>query len=285
MNIIEIAKEFLGPFETTDAVICLSGLFLFALWLLRTSFGTRALVNSPPRRNNMPLIVPFLLFIFSFGMLTFGSFFSTKFFNSGPLWKIEIIDTVFNGLAGIISIAIILIFTGMFFSRGLKGFGLNIKTIHKDFLAAFLNLLAIWPIILVVLILTASFARMIEGSDYQIQQHEELVSISENPVLWSRIAIAVMAVIVTPVLEELLFRGLLQTTFRSILRIKNAAWIAILITSIIFATMHAIPTHWPTLFILGVCLGYSYEKSGSLYRPIFIHMLFNSISIIAVWIG
>ena len=282
MNILEIVKEFLGPIDTPDIIICLLGFILFALWLLRTSFGTRALENSPPRRNNMPLFLPFILFIFSYGMIIFAGFLAAKYFNSGPLWKIQIIDNVFNGLAGIIAIIIILIFSYVFFARGLKGFGLNIKTIHKDFLAAFLNLLAIWPILLVVVTLTVFFAKAMKGPDYQIPKHEELVSISENSVLWVRIAIAVIAVIVTPILEEFTFRGLLQTTFRSVIRTKNAPWIAIAVTSIIFVMMHANPTHWPTLFVLGVCLGYSYEKSGSLFRPIFIHAIFNAISVIGV---
>jgi len=220
----------------------------------------------------------------SYGIIAFVGFFTSKFFYTGPLWKIEIIDYAFNSLAGIIAILIILIFSYIFFARGLKGFGLNIKTLHKDLLAAFVNLLAVWPIMLVVLILTAFFAKIINGSDYQIQKHEELVSISENTVIWAKIAIALAAIIVTPVLEELLFRGLLQTTFRSALRTKYAAWIAIALTAMLFAMMHSIPAHWPTLFVLGACMGYSYEKSGSLFRPIFIHAIFNATSIIGVLI-
>jgi membrane protease YdiL (CAAX protease family) len=63
---------------------------------------------------------------------------------------------------------------------------------------------------------------------------------------------------------------------------RYGAWIAILISSGLFAATHADTGHWPALFVLGVCLGYAYEKSGSLFRPIFIHSLFNATSIIAV---
>jgi membrane protease YdiL (CAAX protease family) len=35
------------------------------------------------------------------------------------------------------------------------------------------------------------------------------------------------------------------------------------------------------LFVLGVTMGYAYEKSGSLLRSIFIHAMFNGISIVA----
>ena len=284
MNILEIAKEFLGPFETVDVIICLSGFLLFVLWLQRTSFGIKALDNSPPRRNNMPLFLPFVLFIGSFSIITLGDYLSAMYFGNRPNWQVVFINNIFFCIGGLISTIVILIFAGIFFARGLKGFGLNLKTIHRDFLAAFINLLAIWPIMLVVITLTVFFAKIIKGSDYQMQQHEGLISISENPVLLARIAIAVVAIIISPIVEELLFRGLLQTTIRSILKIKNAAWMAIIITSVLFAMMHAVYVHWPTIFILGVCLGYSYEKSGSLYRPIFIHALFNATSIIGVLI-
>jgi membrane protease YdiL (CAAX protease family) len=108
-------------------------------------------------------------------------------------------------------------------------------------------------------------------------------------------------------LEEILFRGLFQTMIRTFLehrpaslgsdqihlwrtksetclttvKIRNKAWLAIAICSVIFATIHTNAAHWPALFVLGACMGYSYEKSGSLFRPIFIHSLFNGVTIVA----
>ncbi|MHC4911623.1 MAG: lysostaphin resistance A-like protein [Planctomycetota bacterium] len=89
----------------------------------------------------------------------------------------------------------------------------------------------------------------------------------------------------------MLLRGLFQTTIRSYLaesrlgkRLRNSwavPWVSILIASGLFATMHAYAGHWPALFVLGVCMGYAYEKSGSLFRPIFIHVLFNTTSVVA----
>ncbi|MFZ9024246.1 MAG: type II CAAX prenyl endopeptidase Rce1 family protein [Anaerohalosphaeraceae bacterium] len=45
-----------------------------------------------------------------------------------------------------------------------------------------------------------------------------------------------------------------------------------------FAILHT-PTHIPALFILSVGLGYAYERSGSLLRPILMHIFFNGLSI------
>jgi membrane protease YdiL (CAAX protease family) len=114
-----------------------------------------------------------------------------------------------------------------------------------------------------------------------MQQHQELELIIEHPQLPLRILIAIVAVAVAPFLEEMLFRGLVQTMIRSFFEVGKGAWLTIALSSGLFAIMHANAGHWPALFVLGVCLGYAYEKSGSLFRPVFIHSLFNATSIIA----
>jgi membrane protease YdiL (CAAX protease family) len=181
------------------------------------------------------------------------------------------------------------------FARGLKGFGLNIKTVVKDFFAAFVNLLTVWPLITTAILLTMFFGKLIWGQEYQMQQHQQLKLITENSQLPSRIPMyigIVVAVVIAPLLEELLFRGLFQTMLRSYLDARFSildtrrgtvkTWLAIFISSALFTTIHSNTGHWPALFLLGVCMGYAYEKSGSLFRPIFIHALFNTVSIIAV---
>jgi membrane protease YdiL (CAAX protease family) len=111
---------------------------------------------------------------------------------------------------------------------------------------------------------------------------------SQMPV---KVMVIVTAVVVVPVFEEMLFRGLFQTTIRSYLTgsvllerfQKNGSmpWLAIALSSLFFAAVHANAGHWPALFVLAVCMGYAYEKSGSLLRPIFIHSCFNAVNITA----
>lgn len=54
-------------------------------------------------------------------------------------------------------------------------------------------------------------------------------------------------------------------------------WLAIGLTSMLFAVVHEMWT-WPAIFILSVCLGYAYERTGNLWVPIFIHLAFNTVS-------
>lgn len=282
---------------TAEHVIFLAGAVLLAYWLLKTSFGVRALADAAPRRNNMPFYLPLIPLFIWFGpvpMAVLAAEELTKDLLQD--WQIAFLDNcIFSVGAAVTTIAILLL-ARAHFARGLHGFGLNIKTVGADLFAGFTSLLTVWPLIMAAVILTTFFAEKIWGQDYQMQQHQELKLITEYPQLSLRIIIVIVAVIVAPLLEELLFRGFIQTTLVShisyvtrgapideprTIRNKYGVWLAIAMSSGLFAMMHANPGHWPALFVLSVCLGYAYEKSGSLFRPIFIHAFFNAISIAA----
>jgi membrane protease YdiL (CAAX protease family) len=175
------------------------------------------------------------------------------------------------------AMAVIIFLARVSFARRLKGFGLNLGTIHKDFPAALLNLLSVWPLIAAMIILTTRLGKLILGPDFEMQPHEELELIRAYSQLPVRVLIIVTAVAIVPAFEETLFRGLFQTMLRSI---SLKPWLSIVTASGLFALAHANAGHWPALFVLSLCIGYAYEKSGSLLRPIFIHSLFNATSII-----
>jgi len=56
-------------------------------------------------------------------------------------------------------------------------------------------------------------------------------------------------------------------------------WAAILITSVLFASIHELWTA-PLIFLLAVFLGYAYERTRSLWTTITIHLVFNATSTI-----
>ncbi len=194
-------------------------------------------------------------------------------------WQKIFRDHIVMSIGAVVTMAAMMFLAHVHFARRLKGFGLNIKTIVKDFFMAIVNLLTAWPLMMAAITMTMFVAELIWGREYQMQQHQQLEMITEYPQLPLRIMIVFVAVVIAPVLEEMLFRGFVQTTIRSFFNIRNSAWPAIAASSVFFAIMHADPGHWPALFVLGVCLGYSYEKSGSLFRPIFIHLFFNASSV------
>jgi len=290
MNVSEIIKQFGGTITTPDVIICLVGILLLACWLLKTSLGRKALVDSLPRRNNMPLYLPFIPLFIWFVAVSLAVSTARKLLPDLPAWQSNFLDNVILCIGAIATMAVIVLLVRGHFARRLKGFGLNPKTIPGDFGAALVNLLCVWPIVAAAIILTTYLGKLIFGPEFQIQQHEELRIITTHPQLPLRILIVVVAVVIAPLIEEMLFRGMFQTMLRSYLsdfgfrtssfRCRQSAWASIAISSGIFAMVHSNTGHWPALFVLSVCMGYAYEKSGSLFRPIFIHSVFNAASII-----
>jgi membrane protease YdiL (CAAX protease family) len=285
---------------TLEHLICLAGLIIFVRWLIKTSLGRKALAESVPRRNNMPFYMPFApLFIF-FLVAALITSITNQLLGNLQGWKSEFLENLILCTGELAAIIAIIFLVKIYFVRGLKGFGLNVKTIIKDIPSGFVNLLTIWPIMIFAMLLTMQIAKFFLGEEYEIQQHQQLKLLTEYSQLPLKVIIFIFAAVIVSIFEEMLFRGLFQTTIRSFIEArfwlevpqkttyKNSvidrygAWFAILISSGLFATSHANVDHWLALFVLGVCLGYAYEKSGSLFRPIFIHSLFNAISVVLV---
>ncbi len=81
--------------------------------------------------------------------------------------------------------------------------------------------------------------------------------------------------VVPAVLEETAFRGLVQHWLQTALR----PWRAILLTSVLFTTLHFNIFHAPYLFALSCMLGWTKWKTGSLYPCMLIHFLHNYVVI------
>jgi len=275
--------------EIVMGLIFLAGLLLFGLWLLKTSLGREALTDSMPRRNNMrPYLCLIPLFIW-FGPVPLAIQITEVLAADLQDWQRASLNNLIYCVGAIVVMAVIIFLVRASFARKLKGFGLNIRFVHKDFFAAFLNLLSVWPLMMAAITLTMLIGKLVFGPEYQISQHEQLELITAYPRWQLRILVFVVAVVIAPVLEEMIFRGLFQTVIRSFFESRNSkletrsrVWLPIFISAGLFSIVHGNVPHWPALFLLGVCLGYAYEKSGSLFRPIFIHAFFNAITVILV---
>ena len=80
-----------------------------------------------------------------------------------------------------------------------------------------------------------------------------------------------LALIVGPIMEEVVFRGYLQSSLAK----HIPAWAAILITSVIFTAGHSPMILWPMYFLFSITWGWIYLKTGSLKMAILIHVLSN----------
>ncbi len=95
--------------------------------------------------------------------------------------------------------------------------------------------------------------------------------------------LVVMAVVVGPVLEELFFRGMLQTwLLQAVGRGSGGRWTAVLVASAVFSVVHLGATSWhalPGLLVLGAVLGWLYERTGSLWPSVIVHAGFNAVNV------
>lgn len=157
----------------------------------------------------------------------------------------------------------------------------------KHFMVGVFTWLLSFPVVVVIgELIGLLISQMVP--DYKPEQTavKQLKETVHDPVLfWSMVAIIITAV---PIIEELLFRGYLQTWIKGHLGYK---W-AIVITAAVFALFHYSTTQGignlellTSLFILALFLGWVYEKERSLWASIGLHATFNALSIGMIILG
>jgi membrane protease YdiL (CAAX protease family) len=146
-------------------------------------------------------------------------------------------------------------------------------------------------------------------------EHDLLRVMGETADPMLKYVIVAAAVLIAPLWEELLFRGHIQTIIRELLiRISEppppsvamvatidqsppggpvveyasantdsdrrphpaASWVAIIITSAMFAGVHT-PWQMPAIFALSLCLGFAYERTNNLWVSVTMHATFNTL--------
>lgn len=256
-------------------VMSLASVALLAVWLIRTRLGTKALIATEYRRNSMPDYLPVAVVCGWLGLYIVTAQLAKGLTQQLPDWQQEFITYSIFAFVEVVIIVFVLAAVRRYFAAGLAGFGLHLRGILNDIVTAAAVFIAVWPLVAAALFLIVKAGTIIEGPDFQMQKNEGLAVILENSQLGLRILMIFFAAILTPAFEEIVFRGLVQSYFRNI---GYSPWQSVFIASIIFSLLHPW-MHLPALIILSIALGYSYEKSGSLLRSIFIHSLFNSVSI------
>ncbi len=136
-----------------------------------------------------------------------------------------------------------------------------------------------WPVVqassFAWLALNKQFSGPEPSSNIAHDTLSKLVENRENPWAW---ALAGMAVFAAPVVEEVVYRGFLQS---AILRLTEKPWTSIVVTSALFASVHMVGKHpvpWfaaATIGVLGLCMGVAYERTKEIGVPITMHALYN----------
>lgn len=114
------------------------------------------------------------------------------------------------------------------------------------------------------------------GGDEQLQ--EVVRQLRDAPDATLRVVILFSAVVVAPLVEELIFRGFLYP----VLKRFSDRFFAAVVSALIFSVVHGnIPGLFP-LFMLGLALVLVYELSGCLWVPVALHAVFNGVQSILI---
>lgn len=112
--------------------------------------------------------------------------------------------------------------------------------------------------------------------DIEMQQQLRKLFAALPDTIPNQIMLVTAIVLIAPLLEELLFRGLLQNALARHLPV----WAAILGAAAIFGAVHMDLHAFPALMAMGAVFGLLYHKTGSLRVTIIAHMANNGAALL-----
>lgn len=98
---------------------------------------------------------------------------------------------------------------------------------------------------------------------------------------FSAVVMLVLAAGVAPLVEEFFFRGLVHRWFSE----RSSLWIALPVSSLIFAVLHGLPQLIAPLFVIGCLLAWLYEKCRSIWPCVVMHAIFNGAMLVNLYAG
>lgn len=160
----------------------------------------------------------------------------------------------------------------------IRNFNQNIK----DFFIGSLSWVLAYPWVIVISQLSAIlFSYFYAGPLPEQTAVQHLKDIFEEPWLFGATVVAIVTIV--PLIEELLFRGFLQSWLKTLFN-RNKA---IVITALIFASFHFSFSQGienvefiSSLFLFSCYLGFIKERQQSLWASIGLHATFNFISVL-----
>ena len=157
--------------------------------------------------------------------------------------------------------------------------GLNRRSPLGVLGSAGLSIVLAVPLIAAAITLTRVFLTAAGSGGGEVQ---EIVRFLAAPGAGAaRVVVAVSAVCVAPVQEELIFRGYIY----GVLRRYAGVGVGVLINALLFAGIHQNAASFGGLFVLAVCLTLAYEWTGSIFVPMTMHALFNAFTVVNLFRG
>ena len=151
-------------------------------------------------------------------------------------------------------------------------FGMRLRTVPIDALRGAAYYLAILPILWFYAVLYQAGLWM---GGYQPRVQNIVIVLTAAQPLWFRIYLIGLAVLIAPLAEELLFRGLAMPALAR----RWGSGAAVVAVSLFFAAIHFHVTAFVPLFLIATAFSLAYIYTGSLTTPVIMHMLFNAVNL------
>lgn len=152
-----------------------------------------------------------------------------------------------------------------------KFLGLNQPTLRRSLLLALGTIAVALP---AALLLNEASLRIILLFQDKAQMQPTMQILEVSLGLLRRTVFGFTAIVVAPLVEEILFRALLYPTIKE-LGYPRAALFG---TAFLFAAIHVSVVTMLPLFFLAIVFTMLYEKTGVLLAPIVAHSLFNAVN-------
>ena len=204
----------------------------------------------------------------------------------------------------LITIALVLAFAATACQGGIQGVGMKSGRFFWSGMLIGLGAIAVlWPLVFLGDGISVTVERVLWH--HKAPQNSLLKAAQHHPSPEILVLMTISLCVMAPLSEELFFRGLVQSYLAQVLanirghfvvprsgetfgeKASPTAiapadrWGAIFISSAFFALAHAEPSAFVALFLLGVALGYVYERTGNLWTDITMHSVFNGVSLLA----
>lgn len=161
---------------------------------------------------------------------------------------------------------------GVYFYLRLRGLrfkttGLSFPGFKKTILLWLGGYMGMVPVIVVSALISHA---LLPGE--KMSSNSILYVLLSNKSTWHLFLLGILLTVYAPLMEELLFRGVLYKT----IRIKFTPLFAIPLSAFIFAFLHGDPLGFIPIFSIGFVLAFVAERSGTLFPGMLIHSLWNA---------
>jgi len=261
---------FLGLVNLTVLFMIFIGLLLDIFFTVRAIKKQPVIVRSnypEPPRWTVGDVVRVILIFMSFGYaFVIAQAFVAEFF---PVLYNDNFRMVFNtAAANIVAITVIMHFVVKKYGHKISDLGLTRKEFPKNVFTAMAGYLSLLPVLLVIMMITFFLVRLFKYEPPVQPIVKLFMEEDATGILWMS---ALFAAIFGPVAEEIFFRGFMYPAIRK----KLGVAAGLMLTSAVFAGLHAHIVGFMPIMALGMLLGYLYEKTGSLVSSMSVHIFHN----------